>query len=162
MPADPCGSVRGARRLFTKLLGQLRHVLAMYVRQHASQPTSRRVGRPIPEAGGQGGLCCGSRREDTPCPQHVFRPEGHPATGQRSRDIACACAPLRCRGVVSTKGAATPEGPSMARDETRRLPGALYQVARRSGGIAAIVRPLEGRGRGRTRVLLVGRRPLPQ
>src|SRR5207244_4210506 len=55
MAADAGGEVGGGGLFFAQWQGQLLHVLALPLRQHAASPTRRRAGSPIPKARRQGG-----------------------------------------------------------------------------------------------------------
>jgi hypothetical protein len=142
--------------------------------------------RPLPtrkaHAGSRGRLRS-AKTHGRAAPRLGVAPRGRPSPGQRSRDSAWACAPLRGRGVWRSQGAAqrgaritrrvTGGAPGGASGSTRWAPtcaetlqgaasGPPCQVSPRAGGVAARVRPLDVRGRGRTRRPWGGRHPLPR
>ena len=126
----------------------------------------------------------GGKDQLPPGPQHLRGPQGEPLDGPavsihrlRRRPRGAGAAYAARRGGDSGGAWMTTQvnvgAPGFASGRTQLSPpcaailqgaagGPPCQVARRAGGVAACVRPVSGRGRGRPRGPVVGRRPGPR
>jgi hypothetical protein len=124
--------------------------------------------RILPASSATAGRRCRLSGAQTHCraaPSICLAQRGNPSTGQRSRDIACACAPLSGSGGLSRKGSVKrggvddhggqgrrPRGglrphqvlPELSREDTRRFPCAALPGLTPVGGRSRACAPLRG------------------
>jgi hypothetical protein len=124
----------------------------------------------------------GAKTHGRTAPTICWAVKGSPSTGQRSRETACRGAPVNGSEVFKRSGSSkrgawrstvlkvgAPGGASEQTTSSQNAacrarevgPRRRCQVAWRSGGVAAMVRPVSVRGRGRTSAPRTGVRPFP-